>query len=292
MDGRKVSLVCFAAYLMFTTLGCSRKEVRSPLQPAIPSGTQPVSGVPMQQTTRKPFWDRSSTPQPVTPVEPIAQERKDGPLEPETIVAFAEVQLEAALDKNTPPSNREKLLDKARQNYQKALEQDPKCKSALLGLARFYSRLGETARAVEIYKQYLTIYPTDRDVAHEVAMAHARWQDWAGAVAWCKFTLSIDPENLSARKTMAFCLTREGKWEEAYHVMCEIMPEAQARYLMARALEHQGQPQRCRQQLLLALQADPNYTAAREFLTELDAVLAGATQPPPALRQVEHRDQP
>ena len=52
--------------------------------------------------------------------------------------------------------------------------------------------------------------------------------------------------------------------------MCQVMPEAQARYLMARVLEHQNQPEASRMQLQLALKADPNFADAREFLAELD----------------------
>ena len=94
---------------------------------------------------------------------------------------------------------------------------------------------------MEIYKKYLAAYPKDKEVAHQVAMAHAQWKDWAGAVAWCEFALKIDPENLTFRKTMAFCLAGAGRWEEGFEVMCQVMPEAQARYLMARVLEHQNQ---------------------------------------------------
>jgi tetratricopeptide (TPR) repeat protein len=289
MDGRKGFLLWLA--LLFTAVGCSRKEVNSPLQPSYPSGAEPVSGVPMT-TARKPLWGGNKQPT-IAPVEIVAEEPRKGPARPETMVAFADVQIEAALDEKTPPTNREALLDSARAGYQKALQQDPKCKGALLGLARFYSRLGDTAKSVDMYKQYLTFYPTDKDVAHEVALAHAKWKDWAGAVAWCKFTLSIDPENLAVRKTMAFCLTREGKWEQGFHMMCEVVSEPQARYLMARALEHQRQPEQARQQLLLALQADPNYADAREFLAELDAMIATpAAAAPSGLRQVEYRDRP
>ena len=35
--------------------------------------------------------------------------------------------------------------------------------------------------------------------------------------------------------------------------MCQVMPEAQARYLMARVLEHQKQPEASRMQLQLAV---------------------------------------
>ena len=71
---------------------------------------------------------------------------------------------------------------------------------------------------------------------------------------------------------MAFCLARAGKWEEGFHVMCQVMPEAQARYLMARVLEHQHQPEASRIQLQLAMKADPNYAPARDFLAEMNHV--------------------
>ena len=54
--------------------------------------------------------------------------------------------------------------------------------------------------------------------------------------------------------------------------LCQIMPESQARYNMARVLEHLNRPDASRQQLQLALQADPTYSPAREFLAELDQV--------------------
>ena len=105
-----------------------------------------------------------------------------------------------------------------------------------------------------------------------MAMAHAQWKDWAGAAAWCEFALKIDPENLGIRKTLAFCLARSGKWDEGFAVMCGSSPEAQARYLMARVLEHQKQPEASRLQLRLAVKADPSYVPAREFLAGLDQV--------------------
>ena len=291
MDGRRLRLVWLSGCLLAGSLGCSRKEVRSPMEPAFPQGAQPVTGVPMT-TAKKPFWGGGS--QPAAPVEVVAEAQRKGPMTADTQVAFADVRLEAALDEKTPPANKEALLDAARQGYQKALQQDPKCKAAMLGLARYYSRTGDREKSVEHYKKYLTANPADKEVAHEVATAHARWKDWAGAVAWCQFTLKIDPENLGVRKTMAFCLARSGKWEPAFQVMCEVMPEAQARYLMARVLEHQNQPDACRQQLQLALQADPKFADAREFLAELDGVTMPGLEREPnnGLRVVDYKEQP
>jgi tetratricopeptide (TPR) repeat protein len=290
MDGRRLRLVWLSGCLFAGALGCSRKEVRSPMEPVFPQGGPPGVGVPMT-TAKKPFWSSSS--KPPTPTEVVAEAPRKGPMQPETHVAFADVRLDAALDEKTPPANKEALLDGARQGYQKALQIDPKCNAAMLGLARYYSRTGDRDKSIDWYKKYLTANPSDKKVAHEVATAHARWKDWAGAVAWCQFTLKMDPENLDVRKTMAFCLARDGKWEPAFRVMCEVMPEAQARYLMARVLEHQNQPDACRQQLQLALKADPKFADAKEFLAELDGVMMPGLERDPegALRTVDYREQ-
>jgi tetratricopeptide (TPR) repeat protein len=103
----------------------------------------------------------------------------------------------------------------------------------------------------------------------------ARWQDWNNAIAWCDRSLKLDPENLTYRKTKAFCLSCSGRWEEAFAVFLSIMPEAQARYTIARVLEDQNHQEAARLQLQLALQADPSFADARTLLAEMD-------QPKPA----------
>jgi tetratricopeptide (TPR) repeat protein len=215
----------------------------------------------------KPWWSLSRS---KAPTEVVSEAPRKGPPSPETEVAFATVRLEAAMDEKAAPGNREQLLDLARHGYLRALKQDPKNKEALLGLARFHARLGERDKALEVFQKYLQLYPQDRDVVHEVALIHARWKDWGEAVAWCDRALKLDPDNLTFKKTMAFCLARGGKWEDAYMVFCQFMPEAHARYNIARVMEHQNYPEATRQQLMLALKADPNFADAREFLAEMD----------------------
>lgn len=285
MDGRRLRRWWLSGCLAAGAVGCNRQAVQPPFG-APAGGAQPVTGVPMT-TAKKSGW--GSAQPPVVPAEVAAEPQKKGPPKPETRVAFADVQLDAALADDTPPTDRQALLDAARRGYQKALESDPKNRAALLGLARYYARVGEREKAVELYKKYMTAHPGDRDAPHEVAVAHARWKDWAGAVAWCEYALKLDPENLTVRKTMAFCLARDGRVEDGLRVMSRVMPEAQARYLIARVLEHQNQPAASRQQLLLALQADPAHAEAREFLAELDRLpglngVPGAPDPN-ALRQ-------
>jgi tetratricopeptide (TPR) repeat protein len=267
MDGRRFRRWCLSGCLVVGALGCNRNSVQQPWGQG--TTAQPITGMPMT-SAKKSFWGSGSKPQ--IPVEVAMDADSKGPAKPETHALLANVQIESALNEETPPANREALLDAARLGYQKALQLDPKNKVALAGLAKYYVRVGEREKAVETYKRYLSIYSKDKDVAHEVALAHAQWKDWNGAAAWCEFALKIDPENLSIRKTMAFCLARGGKYEEGFQVMCQVMPEAQARYLMARVLEHQNQADACRMQLQLAIKADPTHIAAREFLVELDRI--------------------
>ena len=264
MDGRRIRRWWLSGCLVVGALGCSNRNTRAaPLQFSTTDLGRP-DGVQAQIVL-----ERISS-KPAAPVEVSAEVDSTAPAKPETHAILANAQVDSAFNEETPPASREALLDQARQGYQRALKLDPKNKPALLGLAKYYVRLNEREKAIETYKRYFAAYPKDKDVAHEVAMAHAQWKDWAGATAWCEFALKIDPENLSIRKTMAFCLARAGKWDEGFAVMCQVMPEAQARYLMARVLEHQNQPEASRLQFNSRLQADPAHIPAREFLVELD----------------------
>jgi Tfp pilus assembly protein PilF len=273
MDGRRLRRLCLYGGLLAGTLGCNRGNTYSDTF-GFPKAGQPVGAV---VPGGKPSWGGGAPPAAAgTPTDglvgmPVAEapKKKKGGFSPDTRVAFADTWVESALG-DPPPLNRDQLLDQARQAYGKALEKDPKHKGAMLGLARLYARLGDREHALEYFKKYLAQHPKDHEVAHEVAVTHGRWKDWDGAVVWCDEALKIDPQNRTYRKTKGFSLARAGKWEEGFKTLCEVMPESQARYNMARVLEHQNYTDHSRYQLQLALKADPEFAPAREFLAELD----------------------
>ncbi len=268
MDGRRFRRWCLSGGMLIPAVGCTHSTL--PDSPGVVNTAQ--SG-----GAKKSIWDWSSTSSPsqsasAMPSGVSTPPKKSGKgLQPETEVQFANTHVEVALT-DPPPSNRDELLDMARLRYQRALKADPKNQGALLGIARMYVKTGDRDHAVEAYRKYLGVYPKDTEVLHELALAHARWGDWAGAVGWCEAALKADPQNRAFRKTMGFCLARAGRWEEGYVTLCQIMSEPQARYNMARVLEHVNRPDASRQQLQLALQADPSFSPAREFLAELDQV--------------------
>jgi tetratricopeptide (TPR) repeat protein len=212
------------------------------------------------------------------PVAPPNESKR--PLSPDTLVAIADVQVDAALAEKTPAADREALLERAQKGYELALKTDPKHKGALLGLAQFFARTDNRDKALEAYRAYLAQYP-DAEAAHELALAHARWKDPNGAVSWCEYALKIDPENRSVKKDLGFCLALAGKWDEAFAALCRVMPGAQARHNLGGLLDRLGRISEAKEQLRLALKADPNYTPARDLLREIEGKAARAQEPKP-----------
>ena len=261
MDGRQLKW-CLLGGLLVASLGCRRET------------TYPDMVLPKGATASLPssggmFGSKSPPNMPMPGQDGMTTgPRKKGPPSPDTEVALAETHLQVALTE-PPPSNRDELLDMARGRYQRALKQDPKHKGALLGIARMYAKLGDKDKAVEAFDKYLKLYPKDAEALHELAMKRAQWKDLAGAIASCEAALKLDPENRSIKKTLGFCQARAGNIDGAYATLSKIMPEAQARHNLAGLLDHMGQADACRQQLLLAVQADPSYAPAKEFLSDL-----------------------
>ena len=263
MDGRMIRLLCVLGCLL-GAVGCKNTNKQQNLIGPMPESNGPQM-VNMPLTKSKSLFGGNSN-VPTMPVE-VAQPVSNKPASADALSKLADVQLEAAFDERTQPGSKEALLDSARKGYQKALQQEPKSKAALRGMAGFYARTGDREKAVEMYKKYLTLY-LEVDVAHEVAVAHARWKDMDGAVKWCDYALKIDPENRAVKKTMGFCLARAGKWDEAFTVLCQIMPEAQARHNLAGLLDHMGHTEASKVQLQLAVKA--GFAPSAGFLKELE----------------------
>lgn len=256
MDGRQFKKWLLFGSLFVASAGCKTGD-------KYPNNLLPQGGSPSAVAV-----PNSKLPAPTTPETVASAPRKKGPLSPEFEVAMAETRLQVAMT-DPPPPNRDEILDSVRSCYQRALKQNPKHKDALLGIARMYAKLGDKERAVEGYDKYLKNYPKDAEVVHELAMKRASWKDWAGAIAMCEYALKLDPENRSYRKTLGFCQARAGQWDAALATLVKVMPEAQARHNLAGMLDHLGQADASRQQLQFALQADPGYAPAKEFLSEL-----------------------
>jgi Tfp pilus assembly protein PilF len=194
------------------------------------------------------------------------------PVKVETEVEFAETSLAGAVDPNTLGSERDRRLDQARQQFNHILQRDPKNARGTLGLARVYSETGDKAKAAEYLEKYFAINPRDHKAAFDFAMVYGRKKDFAAAASGCEFALSLDPENREYRKHYGFFLALCGQADQAVAVLTHnrMMTEADARHNVAGILSETNQVEQAKQQLRLAIAADPQHDSSKMMLQDLD----------------------
>jgi Tfp pilus assembly protein PilF len=197
------------------------------------------------------------------------------PLKPETECEFAETAYAAAIDPAIVGTERDRRLDAARQQFSKVLTRDPKNGRAMLGLARVYAETGDREKAGQYLKMYFEVNPKDHKTAFDMAITYGKKKEYEAAAAGCEFALSLDPENLEYRKAYGFFLAFTGKAEEAVAALMHnrTMTEAQARQNVAGILDQIHQFDASKQQLRLAIQADPTYEPAKQMLGELEGAV-------------------
>lgn len=266
MDGRRRNLWIVAGVLA-ATVGC-RSTPQTSGQPV----GQPAGGSSLSRM----FQPKPPGPHVQKPVDAaIVNAARKTPLKPESIAHIASELADGAVDsafvEESTSADRDRILDEARQKYQAALKADPKNAQALRGLARLYTRVGDRERAVGSYRELMQNYPQDHKAAYEFALALARFEDWNGATAACQHAIGGDPENRRYKRTLGVCMAQAGNFEGGFDAMLSVMPEAEARYTMAKLLADSEKPDAARQQLQLAAKADPNFAPAKEWLAAFDA---------------------
>lgn len=291
MDGRRWKTLAVAS-LVAASVGCrgtGKKDLTSGVTTP-PAATSPTGGNAIS---------RMFSPKPAAPTAPKFQPtevadagKKNKPLTAETKVAFTNAQVQTAFDfqEDGTSESLNRVADDARVKYQKVLEGDPKNKEALQGLARLYTRLVDRERAVATMQTLLKYHPDDHKSAYELALTHARFEDWQSGIAACSKALAADPENRRYQKTLGILVTRSGKMEEGFDILARVLPEAEARFTMAKLLTDMDRPDLAQQQLQLAVKADANFAPAQEWLASLTTGQPQAAPAPAAVQQVEYRE--
>jgi Flp pilus assembly protein TadD len=258
MDGRR-SLFLTAGFLGSLS-GCATWGSRQT------NGMPTAAATPMPQTQTMPMSQSVAT-APLTP--------HPGKLQASTHVTMGALAEQIADDMNRSASEREQFRAKARQSYQKAIETDPKCGPAYLALAASYAVTNDREQASANFAKAVKLAPNDAGVWAAQGSFYARIKEWDAAIESLSRAVQLEPENKEHQKKLGFALARAGRVDEGYAVLAKCMSEAEARYNVARMLQHLEQPMACRWYLQMALQADPNYEPAREALAALTTDSAG-----------------
>jgi tetratricopeptide (TPR) repeat protein len=238
------------------------------------------------------------------PEPPDVAAKKDGPISSSTVIVYANMCVEVvAKDPNKPAGEREHLLSQARQMYQDTLQHEPKNVDALLGLGQLYRVSGETAKLNEVMQKATSQHGNDPKVWAWLAKQNAMSNNWPAAIECYQHCCKLDPDNRMYRINLGFTLARAGRYQEGYECLSRSMREAEARYNVAQMMTYNGEVDKARVELHLALQADPNFNAANDKLASLpnagapgnsDVRTVGYEQPAPAsiVRPLMHEERP
>jgi tetratricopeptide (TPR) repeat protein len=193
---------------------------------------------------------------------------KDHKLKPETLVKLGALKDQAAENTEKSQAERDAFRYQARQSYQTAIDQDPKCIQAYLALAGSYWASGEQDKAMAVFDKGVKANPKNGQIYYELGTVQLRAKDWSQGLENLNTACQLDPENKHYQKTYGLALARNGRFDDGYAVLAKCMSESEARFNVARMLKHVGQSDACNRQLELALKANPDYLPAREMLED------------------------
>lgn len=217
---------------------------------------------------RKPALPPANTAEPPLSLSAKPTE-KPGPIKVETLVAFANVRVEAAMHPDRAERDREKLLTEARNTYQEALKRDPNNLDAMLGMAHVYRGMQEKDRCVEWYQKATKAQPKNAAIWGEMGQSLDGLKDRDAAINCYHMATKIDPVNKDYRKALGFALARAGRYEEGLAWLSKCMQPADAHVAIARMMDHNGHREKATQQFVMALKVDPNNETARLAINNL-----------------------
>jgi tetratricopeptide (TPR) repeat protein len=219
-----------------------------------------------------------------TPVEPPAQsstadgEPKRMP-RPATCVAAGQFREQEADNPEVPPAVKEQLREQARKAYQQAIAIDPNYLPAHRGLARLYETMGDHEHAIATYEKVVLGHPKEAAVWYDLGMCHGRHKEWDKALTALGQAAALDPENRPYANTLGFCLARAGQFDESLACFQKFSGPAKAHYSLAEMQHHMKQDELAKEQLRLALEADPQLAAARDLLARIERKAPDANPP-------------
>jgi tetratricopeptide (TPR) repeat protein len=244
MDGR-LSLVLAGG--LFAAVGCNSTSKRP--------GDLAQAGEP---PTAKSIHVASNVPPP--PAEP---QRTN--LKPSTYLSMGALTEQAAEETERPQAERDGFRHQARQSYQKALQVDPKYAPAYIALGASYMAEGDRAQAQAMFQKAIELAPNDAALWSDLGTIQAKGKDWTAAITSYSRAAQLDPGNRPLETRLGLTLARAGRYEDSLNVLAKVMPEAEARYNVARMMKHNGEDTAADVQIKLALKADPSFELARQL---------------------------
>lgn len=187
-------------------------------------------------------------------------------------------------------SENQGAIPAAKQQYEKALELDPRDVNALIAFARFQDRQGNGDEALGLYQRAQAVAPTNTTVLNDLGLLHARRGNLDASLETLQQAVRLDPRNVRYRNNLAAALVESHRVAEAIDVLRAVHPEATALFNAAYLLSLRNETEQAAALLEQSLRIDPSLVAAQDMLQRVRGLAASNAPPgmPPAeMRGVE-----
>jgi Tfp pilus assembly protein PilF len=227
-----------------------------------------------------------STPPPVPAPNQVKKDSKPKDLPPSVLVSYGDWKSLEAFALGMDPSRQQVLSDEARENYEKALQKDPKCVAAYHGLARLHSGLHNYPLAVETYQRVLRLAPKNAALWYDLGVCHNYQKNWAPALDCLSRATQLEPSNRNYANTQGIVLAAAGRYEDSLNCFIRSNGEALGYFRLSQTLQHLQQTDLSRRYLEVAVQKDPSLAPQ---MTKLNQEDVAANDMPPAVQQTAYQ---
>lgn len=275
MVGRQVPLRVLLTCLVISTIsGCVNLDKKQPSNVPYPkqslnSKTPAAIAVAAQQAAAGPMKFAEKLKQAVRPKsqnsyesrrvakdDPTSLQHDPGPLGPDLYIASARL------------AERSGALDKAMEQYRRALQRDARNRNAMIGLARLQHRTGDMRGAISVYQKALEVYRNDPVILNDLGLCYARNGQVDQAISVLRGATQAAPEREMYRNNLAAALVEANRADEAVAHLSQTYGAAVANYNVGYLLNRGGQQMEANLYLEKALEIDPSMDQARQLLRQ------------------------
>ena len=205
--------------------------------------------------------------------DPLALANKPKHIDAEFYVSLARLQEQAG------------AYDAAIDQYQNALKEDKKHLPAMMGLAHIYERQREPAKAIAMYERAAKSHPQDAGLLNDMGLCYRQAGRLDDAIAAQKRAVTLQPGRKLYRNNLATSLVRAGRAPEALDQLLSVHKPPTAHYNIGYLLTEVGDQRSALFHFQKALEFDPDFAPARQWLATLTPQVPQPTGPQPGVGQ-------
>jgi Flp pilus assembly protein TadD len=178
-------------------------------------------------------------------------------------------------------------LSEACQHFERAIDVDPKHTPAYVALAKAKVAMGHPDQAIVLLTQALETQPKDAALWNELGIAYTKLEKYPEATSALEKATQFDRKSELYLSNLAGVQVVTGNVDRAYALYSQFLSAADARVRIASIMQGQGRLDEERNQLEMAIEADPTHQTAHMMLQRLHTpppIQAAGYQSGPAQR--------